>query len=227
MSSTPVLKGSSFTFSILQLFNNDIQQAADYLAQKISQAPSFFKFAPVVLNVEQVSGELDYVALKEVIEALEMRPIGVTGWASDTQKQRIFAAGLAALQTKSGLNDLQVPDEPEPRQHMATQVVRATVRSGQQIYAKHRDLVVLGSVSNGAEVIADGSVQIYGTLRGRAIAGANGDTDASIICHNLQAELCSIAGSYWLSDQIDEQYWQQPVLISRSDDSLQIDALKL
>ena len=153
--------------------------------------------------------------------------MGVTGWGSQAHKQAIFDAGLAALQTNGGLSNLQVPEEPAPKQHLAAQIVRTPVRSGQQVYAKNRDLVVLGSVSNGAEVIADGSVQIYGTLRGRAIAGAAGDTEAHIICHNLQAELCSIAGSYWLSDQIDEQHWQQPVVISRSDDSLQIDALKL
>lgn len=227
MSSTPVLKGSSFTFSILQLVNNNTQQAVDFLADKIQQAPNFFKFAPVVLNVEKVSGELDYSALKEGIEALDMRPVGVTGWSQAQQKQAIFDAGLAALQTNGALSELQVPDEPAPKQHLAAQVIRTPVRSGQQVYAKNRDLIVLGPVSNGAEVIADGSVQIYGALRGRAIAGAAGDLDAHIICHNLQAELCSIAGSYWLSDQIEADYWQQPAVISRHGDTLHIDALKL
>lgn len=227
MSSTPVLKGSSFTFSILQLVNNNTQQAVDFLAKKIQQAPNFFKFAPVVLNVENVSGELDYSALKAGIEALDMRPVGVTGWNQAQQKQAIFDAGLAALQTNGGLSELQVPDDPPAKQHIAAQVIRSPVRSGQQVYAKNRDLIVLGPVSNGAEVIADGSVQIYGALRGRAIAGASGDTDAHIICHNLQAELCSIAGSYWLSDQIEKDYWQQPAVISRDGDTLQIDALKL
>lgn len=235
MSSSPVLKGSSFTFSILQLFNSDIQQALDYLHAKVSQAPKFFQFAPLVINVEQVAGELDYEQLKQGIEQLQMRPVGVAGWRDEHEKSVIFNAGLAALQSGVGVpvqstgsdQGASASDSKPAATHQPAQVIRTPVRSGQQIYAKDRDLIILGSVSNGAEVIADGSVQVYGALRGRAIAGATGHPEAQIICHNLQAELCSIAGSYWLSDQIEARFWQQAVVISKQDDSLQIDALAL
>ncbi|MDG4870474.1 septum site-determining protein MinC, partial [Guyparkeria sp. 1SP6A2] len=81
-------------------------------------------------------------------------------------------------------------------------------------------LVILSHVSPGAEVIADGSIHIHGTLRGRAIAGASGQREAKIICNDLQAELVSIAGNYWLSDQIDSQFWQNKVMLSLNDESL-------
>lgn len=78
------------------------------------------------------------------------------------------------------------------------------VRSGQQIYAQGTDLIVIGAVSPGAEVLADGSVHIYGPLRGRALAGVQGDTQARIFCQSLEAELVSIAGNYRILEEVDD-----------------------
>lgn len=223
MSSTPVLKGSSFTFSILQLVNDDVPQALKFLQDKVAQAPNFFRHAPLVINIEKLASPPAFTELKNGIEALGMYPVGVVGCNTTHAREVAFEAGLATLQSVS-TSDLKVPKDTESR---ATEVIRTPVRSGQQIYVKGRDLVILGHVSNGAEVIADGSIQIYGTLRGRAIAGAAGDTEAHIICQNLQAELCSIAGHYWLSEQIDAQYWEQAVIVTRADDSLVIDPIRI
>ncbi|MCP3705178.1 MAG: septum site-determining protein MinC, partial [Alteromonas sp.] len=85
----------------------------------------------------------------------------------------------------------------------------------------------LSHVSAGAEVIADGSIHIHGTLRGRAIAGASGQTEAKIICNDLQAELVSIAGNYWLSDQIESEYWQKKTMFSMANDVLHVDVLAI
>jgi septum site-determining protein MinC len=104
-------------------------------------------------------------------------------------------------------------------------VIHTPVRSGQQIYAKNGDLVILNHISAGAEVIADGSIHIHGTLRGRAIAGASGQKAAKIICDDLQAELVSIAGNYWLSDQIKDEFWQKKVMLSLASDEEQNDVL--
>ncbi|MBN8124779.1 septum site-determining protein MinC, partial [Vibrio vulnificus] len=87
------------------------------------------------------------------------------------------------------------------------------------------DLVILNHVSPGAEVIADGSIHIHGTLRGRAIAGASGQKEARIICHDLQAELVSIAGNYWLSEQIESEFWQKKVMLSMTEESLHFELL--
>jgi septum site-determining protein MinC len=81
-------------------------------------------------------------------------------------------------------------------------VVRQPVRSGQVIYAQRCDLIVLAPVNPGAQVIADGHIHVYGSLRGRALAGAQGRSDARVFCLSLEAELVSIAGEYLLADQI-------------------------
>lgn len=231
MSRSPVLKGSSFTFSILQLFEADIDHALAYLQAKTQQAPSFFMHAPLVVDIGQVTGDIDYQTLNAGIEALHMRLVGVCGWRDDTQRKTIYQVGLAAVQ--SGIHCSLDPSVTVAKQaskhatHKPAQVVKTPIRSGQQVYARERDLIVFGTVSNGAEVIADGSVHVLGALRGRAIAGAQGNPEAQIICHNLQAELCSVAGTYWLSEQIESIHWQQSVVISKQQDSLHIEALKL
>ncbi len=89
---------------------------------------------------------------------------------------------------------------------MKTRIVNTPVRSGQQIYARDADLIVTNSVSAGAELVADGNIHIYGMMRGRALAGASGDRDCQIFCTNLAAELVSIAGEYWIMDQIPEEF---------------------
>lgn len=96
-----------------------------------------------------------------------------------------------------------------------SQVISHPVRSGQRIYARG-DLTIIGGVSPGAEVIADGHIHVYGTLRGRAIAGAQGNEGACIFCQQLDAELVSIAGNYKPNEEIDDNYRQKSVQISLS-----------
>ena len=76
------------------------------------------------------------------------------------------------------------------------------------MYAKGGDLIVLSSISHGAECLADGNIHIYGTLRGRALAGIHGDTSSHIFCHSLEAELVSIAGRYLLTDYLKNHLWK-------------------
>jgi len=104
-------------------------------------------------------------------------------------------------------------------------VVRQPVRSGQVIYAERSDLVVLGPVNPGAEVIADGHVHLYGSLRGRAIAGAQGFAGAQIFCQRLDAELVGVAGAYVLSDDIPEDRRSVPARIYLEQGECRIDAL--
>lgn len=99
------------------------------------------------------------------------------------------------------------------------------MRSGQQIYARSCDLIVTSHVSAGAELIADGNIHVYGMMRGRALAGAAGDSGSQIFCSHLSAELVSIAGQYWLSDQIPENYYGQAARLTLSDGALTIQPL--
>ncbi|MDH1180775.1 septum site-determining protein MinC [Achromobacter mucicolens] len=106
-------------------------------------------------------------------------------------------------------------------------VITRPLRSGQRVYARHTDLVVIGMVSQGAEVIADGNVHVYGPLRGKAMAGARGDTSARIFTTHLDAELLAVAGVYRVvEDKLDCTLQNQPALVRLDGDTLRIEALK-
>ncbi len=218
MATLPDLKGSSFTLTVLHLASNNVADAQAFLAEKVEKAPAFFANAPIVLNIEKVDGDIDFSALKQAIMNAGMIPVGISG-SKDKRTQTLASDAGFAVMTASK-SPSQAPAEMKP-----PRVVRTPVRSGQQIYAKDSDLIVLSHVSAGAEVIADGSIHIHGSLRGRAIAGASGQKESKILCHDLQAELVSISGNYWLSDQIDSEYWKKKVMLTMADEQLQFEVL--
>ncbi|MBY0417106.1 MAG: septum site-determining protein MinC [Pararheinheimera sp.] len=217
------LKGSLFPLSVL--YCQDLSAAAvkTQLQQKLAQAPAFFYRAPVVINVESVTQAPDFEAIAQVFKELELVLVGVCG-ASAELKKVAQAAGLASLQlskNKTPAKEKETKTEAAVAAPvMETKVVEQNIRSGQQIYAKGADLVIRGTVGAGAEVIADGNIHIYGTLRGKAIAGAAGDSQKRVFCHKLEAELISIAGSYWLSDSLQGEYWGKSACIGLQDDKL-------
>jgi len=115
--------------------------------------------------------------------------------------------------------------EPEQAPPAGSLTVTQPVRSGQQIYARGTDLVILAAVSPGAEVLADGHVHVYGALNGRALAGVRGNTNARIFCKSFRAELVSIAGIYGLSEQFDATLAGAPTQVSLQGDTLRIERL--
>ncbi len=118
-------------------------------------------------------------------------------------------------------------EPPSAAQTTPTMVVDRPLRSGQRIYARGGDLVVLGVVSHGAEVIADGNIHVYGPLRGRAIAGANGDTDARIFAAVMEPELLSIAGTYRTTDKpLADEVHGKPAQVRLHGDKMLIEPLK-
>ncbi|MDG3087508.1 septum site-determining protein MinC [Vibrio hannami] len=220
MANSPDLKGSSFTLSVLHLSDNPLSDTLSYLKEKISQAPSFFSSAPIVLNITKVTQEIDFSMLKAGVMDSGMVPVAVIGCKDRRTENLAKESGLAVMSGSAPVK--------QPTQKMVpAKVIRTPVRSGQQVYAANSDLIILNHVSAGAEVIADGSIHIHGTLRGRAIAGASGQKEARIICNDLQAELVSIAGNYWLSDQIETNYWQQKVMLSMESDVLKFEILNI
>ena len=105
-------------------------------------------------------------------------------------------------------------------------VINRQLRSGQRIYARNTDLIVIGVVSQGAEVIADGNIHVYGPLRGKAMAGARGDASARIFTTQLDPELVAIAGVYRvIENKLDASLHNQPTIIHLDDDALKITAL--
>lgn len=230
------LKGSLFPLSVLSCTDLSIAALTQQLQQKLAQAPAFFYQAPIVLNLTDVEQAPDFIAIKQLFTELKLVLVGVCG-ANNEIKQQAQQAGLAALQLgkdskalKTAETPVAVESSPAARQtavvtqHVAvpmdSKIIEQAVRSGQQIYAKGADLVVKGTVGAGAEVIADGNIHIYGTLRGKAIAGAAGDSSKRIFCYNLQAELVSIAGNYWLSESLQGTFWGKAATIKLQDDQL-------
>ena len=225
------LRGSAFTMMVLKLVDPDDPAFFALLADKVRQAPGFFRNAPVVLDFEELADIVrlpDIAAFLAQLRETELIPIGVVGGARALQEQAI-AAGLAVLppgrvvraatedapEGKSRAKPTSMRAEavqPEP-QRVTTLVVNEPVRSGQQIYAQGGDLIVTAPVGAGAELVADGHIHIYAPLRGRALAGVNGDTSARIFCQSLEAELVSIAGLYRVSEDIERRSWKQPVQI--------------
>ncbi len=119
-----------------------------------------------------------------------------------------------------------MPSEAAPVPAPAAMVINRPLRSGQRVYARHTDLIVIGVVSRGAEVIADGNIHIYGPLRGKAMAGARGDATARIFTTQLDPELVAIAGVYRVIETgLDAALQNRPAIVSLSGDSLQIDSL--
>lgn len=113
-------------------------------------------------------------------------------------------------------------ENPAPAQ---ARIIHHAVRSGQQVYAPGGDLIILNTVSAGAEILADGNIHVYGTLRGRALAGVKGNTKARIFCQRLEAELLSIAGHYKMDDDLQRAHWKEAVQASLDGKRLKIEAL--
>lgn len=230
------LKGTGFTLSVVKITHPDLEKVKAELSQKIAQAPQFFNLAPVVINLEASEVMPDFASLKSLLADLKLLPVGITG-CPDAHKQAANDAGFALLNApkKASHGVTQSSETPAPQvvekvvkvaESVPSRIVQQTLRSGQQIYAKGGDLIVIGSVSNGAEVIADGNIHIYGALRGRAIAGASGNNDARIFCRKLQGELISINGHYWTSDQL-QAHWEQSVCISLNGEQLSVLSLDI
>ena len=229
------LKGTTFTISVLHLSDGNPARIRQLLEAKVAQAPQFFNCAPLVLNVERLSEIPDFEQLRELVESEDFVLVGITGARDEAMKTAAKAAGLAVMVSGKGRKTDPEPAAPAPDPVEAAPVQApmepskvhvGPVRSGQQIYAAGTSLVVLGSVSPGAEVIADDSIHIYGALRGRAIAGAKGNPLARIYCQQLQAELLSIAGTFQLSDALPAGLIQEPVHIRLDNEQLRIDRIK-
>ncbi len=203
------------------------------LSAKLRQAPGLFRGAPVVLDLSETMNieTFDLPRFLDELKKQNLSPVGVQGGPSAVQE----AAQRIGLSVMSGGRAARL-EEPPPQQPpapiavpvpapvRATMTVTEPIRSGRRIYSRG-DLIVLAPVSQGAELLADGHIHIYGTLRGRALAGLNGDTSARIFCQSLQAELVSIAGLYRVMDDIDRTLFKKSVHIRLEADRLRIDLL--
>ena len=216
------LKASFFPLSILHLINPNIEKVTAQLDEIVQQAPNLLKNAPLIIDLDTLDATAEtpnFDLLSSVLRTYGLIPIGV-GHTNEEQAKTAINAGLAVLPN--------LPTEPTKstaKSAAETKLITTPVRSGQQIYAKNADLIVLNSVSPGAEILADGHIHIYGALRGRALAGISGDKNARIFCQVLEAELVSIAGCYMLHEDINVPQNTQAMQIYLQDEHLRIASL--
>jgi septum site-determining protein MinC len=201
------------------------------------RSPGFFRGRPVVLDVSGI--ELDKDGLAQLINDLaerDVRLIGVEGtkasWLTLGMPPLISGGRQASDVTdvaeippreeeKASIPVLRVP----PPQATESLVVDSPVRSGQSIIFPQGDVTIIGSVASGSEVIAGGSIHVYGALRGRAIAGSIGNPRARIFCNKLEAELVAIDGLYRTADEMDPQFRGKRVQAWLTGDSMTMAAL--
>ncbi len=209
---TPLdLKSAQLSVVAMVLKTVDVAAVAAELAARSADDPEFFDNDPVLIDLSAVQAEeqpIDFAALVQLLRSHRTQPVAVRG-GNPAQMQAAHAAGLVAAPDmpaaraqpreviREVVREVQVPVEvPVPAPAPGALVVDKPLRSGQQVYARGSDLVVLAMVSFGAEVIADGNIHVYAPLRGRAITGARGDTSARIFSTCLEPQLVSVAGIY-------------------------------
>ncbi|ATJ84275.1 septum site-determining protein MinC [Halomonas beimenensis] len=238
-------KGGMLPMTVMELNSADPERIREQLAGKLSQSPAFFQHTPVVLNVERL--DEPHLALERICAVCrghKLLPVAVRGGA-DPVKQSAWALGLGWFPPQEASRPRSLEGVPAPQAEAADpaldeaegepapaaagtggRIYRGTVRSGQQVTAPEGDLVVVGAVNAGAEVLAAGSVHVYGALRGRALAGIHGNPEAGIFCRELRAELLSVAGNYKRLEDIDPRLLGTAVQVRLEDDQLGITALE-
>ncbi len=209
------LKSAQLHVVAVALKDTDVPLVAADLAQRLADDPDFFDNDPVLIDLAQVRDAeqpIDFPALIALLRSHHTQPVAVRG-GSAAQTQDALAAGLCsapdaqaaraapAVEVHEVVHEVIREVEVEvvrevPAPMAGAMVIDKPLRSGQQVYARGTDLVVLAVVSYGAEVIADGNVHVYAPLRGRAIAGARGNTSARIFSTCMEPQLLSIAGMY-------------------------------
>lgn len=228
------LRSAALTLMAVLLKTADLDVLGDELEQRADAMPGLFDDEPVVVDLsllrEPDAPALDFGALVVLLCHHGMRPIAVRG-GSTAQMAAALAAGL-----------IEAPEGARSVPHVIERVVERTVevqlqplpplvidkplRSGQQVHAQGRDLIVRALVSYGAEVSADGDIHVYAPLRGRAHAGAAGNRDARIYGHRLEAQMLAIAGVFRSGDEaLPEGAAGQAAMVRLEGERLEIERL--
>jgi septum site-determining protein MinC len=180
----------------------------DEIDATLARSPGFFVGKPVVLDLSAV--DLSQSAIAHLVASLEQRDIRVLGIEGvdaahlTTSMPPLLTGGRQCVLTQNE------PKKPEPKPKPSSLLLESPVRSGQSVFFAEGDVTVVGSVGSGAEIVAGGSIHIYGTLRGRAMAGVNGNSAARIFCQKIEAELLAIDGYYQTAEEIDATLRNRP-----------------
>ncbi|MBN8715589.1 MAG: septum site-determining protein MinC [Xanthomonadales bacterium] len=218
------LKFGQVGIANLRIRQLDPARLAQEMRERVQRAPNLFARAAVVLDFSSLLQTPTADQVRALIAALREAGVLPVALAYGTREIDALARELglpllakfrAQYEPAAAEAAPAAPPTPPPAQAAAPPppatragdgkpglIQSAPVRSGQQVYAEQRDLTVLSTVGAGAEVLADGSIHIYGALRGRALAGAQGNTEARIFCREFHAELVAVAGHYKVLEDI-------------------------
>lgn len=216
----------------LRIHDTDPGAILEALRLRSQQAPDLLGSARLMLDLGQLDDEqMDAGQIKALLAALAEQGYLLLGLLDSPVAAALAEAiDLPILKATASRPEAAQKPEPEPGPEVsawnATRHVDGQIRSGQRIYARASDLVVFGSVSPGAEIIADGSIHVYGVLRGRALAGANGHDQARIFVQDFQAELIAVAGYYKVLEELPENLRGQAVQARLENDQLNLLALR-
>lgn len=223
------LKGRMLPITRVRVLEADPAGARSQLAEMVRQMPQAVKGMAVVIDSDI---DADLAALLAAFREVGIQPLAVS---EGPLAEAARGLGLPVVSKDTGKTAPAATRPsaaaPEPVTVAAarrpSRVVSDPIRSGQQVYAEDCDLIVLNTVSPGAEVIADGCIHIYGKLAGRALAGAKGDESARVFCRKLDAELIAIAGIYAVAEQIKAGPVNEPALAWLEGGRLKIEAHKI
>jgi septum site-determining protein MinC len=237
----------------LRIRTLDVERLTREMHDRVARAPKLFGRAAVILDFGGLSQMPDVATARALLDGLRgagVLPVALAYGTTETDllSQQLglpLLAKFRAQYERAEAEPVAPPPAPEPpRRTRAAPAAPApvaappagaapqpgrmqtsNVRSGQQLYAENCDLTVMATVGAGAEVIADGSIHIYGTLRGRALAGAQGNTTARIFCRDFHAELVAIAGHYKVLDDVPDTLRGKAVQVWLEQDQIKIAAL--
>lgn len=229
----------------LRIRTLDVPRLTQEMRERVARAPKLFGRAAVILDFGGLSQAPDVETARALLEGLReagVLPVALAYGTTEIEQLSV-ALGLPLLAKFRAqyerVDGGAAPTPPPPPAPVAApapppppatasrpgRMQRNAVRSGQQLYAENADLTVLSTVGAGAEVIADGSIHIYGNLRGRALAGAQGNAEARIFCREFNAELVAIAGHYKVLDDIPKELRGKAVQVWLEQDQIKIAAL--
>lgn len=233
------LKSTRLNALLLPLRSRDLDAVLAQAKLQWGELGGAFEAEPLVLDLRtlpETGAALDWARLQQGLRAHGLQPVALLGAErlTDEERQAARTAGLHASDEVAAAAPAPAAAAAAPIAAAAplpaasrTLVIERPLRSGQQVYARDADLIVLGLVSHGAEVIADGHIHVYGALRGRAIAGAKGNTEARVFAQSLEAELLAIAGTFRTSEKpLPLEVLAKPAQVRLDGDRLVFEPLK-
>jgi septum site-determining protein MinC len=241
------LRGANFNLLVLRLLDHRVEAVVPALGDQFRRAPGFLRFAPIVIGLDDLAvrpEEVDFAALVQQLRAIEIVPVGTTGGTPEL-RNAATGAGLPPLRLAGGKETEAPQPQPEPAAEAAPPPVAAApapdpqpqglarpamivdqpVRAGTRIWAQGTDLIIVGTVNPGAEVIADGNVHVYGRLLGRAIAGGQAEMGARVFATHFDPELVSIAGYYAVREGLGNAPIGKPVMARLVGEHMRFDPL--